>query len=68
MGVANSFKRAKGWRSLTEMIVDRADREPGLTAIAVNDRFLFNAAAYYGRDYFGHVGAPPLTIDRKSVV
>lgn len=62
MGVANSFKRAKGWRSLTEMIVDRADREPGLTAIAVNDRFLFNAAAYYGRDAWAEGGLPPLVM------
>jgi len=27
----------------------------------VNNRFLFNALAYYGRDYFGRPGSPPLT-------
>jgi hypothetical protein len=62
MGVSNSFKRAKGWRAMTEMILERADREPGLTAIAVNDRFLFNAAAYYGRKAFTAGGLPPLTM------
>jgi hypothetical protein len=30
-----------------------------LTAVAVQDRFTFNAAAYYGRDAFGH-DLPPL--------
>ena len=34
-------------------------REPGLTAIAVNNRFLFYALAYYGRDDWA-TGAPPL--------
>ena len=37
-----------------------ADR--GLSAIAVDDRFLFNTLAYYGRDFFARPGAPPLTI------
>ncbi|HMP62182.1 MAG TPA: 4-amino-4-deoxy-L-arabinose transferase, partial [Phenylobacterium sp.] len=30
------------------------------SAIAVDDRFLFNAAAYYGRDYFARADAAPL--------
>jgi 4-amino-4-deoxy-L-arabinose transferase-like glycosyltransferase len=60
MGVANSFKRAKGWSTISEMLLDRARREPGLTAIAVNDRFLFNALAYYGRDAFDDPSTPPL--------
>ena len=62
VGLSNSFKRAKGWEQLTEQIGERALREPkgSLTAVAVNDRFLFNAAAYYGRDYFGRNGEPPL--------
>lgn len=64
VGLANSFKRAKGWEQTTEQIVERALREPagGLTAIAVNDRFLFNAAAYYGRDFFALPGQPPLVM------
>jgi len=58
MSVSNSFKRARGWSQATEAIVERARLEPGLTAVAVDDRFLFNAAAYYGRDYFGREGPP----------
>jgi len=60
MGMSNSFKRARGWSQTVDAIVNRARREPGLTAVAVDDRFLFNTAAYYGRDYFGRPGSPPL--------
>ena len=62
VGLSNAFKRAKGWEQMTEAIANRALREPAgsLSAVAVNDRFLFNAAAYYGRDYFGKDGEPPL--------
>lgn len=58
-GLANGLKRARGWSQTTELILDRAEREPGLTAIAVNNRFLFYAMSYYGRDRLGF-GAPPL--------
>lgn len=64
-GLSNSLKRARGWESLTQALVRRADTEMvngGVTAVAVDDRFLFNVAAYYGRDFFGQPGAPPLTI------
>ncbi len=49
-GLANGLKRARGWDEITRLILDRADAEPGLTAIAVNNRFLFYSMAYYGRD------------------
>ncbi|MBU2150997.1 MAG: 4-amino-4-deoxy-L-arabinose transferase, partial [Alphaproteobacteria bacterium] len=49
-GLANGLKRARGWSQTTDQILDRAQREPGLTAIAVNNRFLFYAVSYYGRD------------------
>lgn len=64
IGMANAFKRAKGWSQITERLIDRAERERGrgLSAIALNDRFLYNAAAYYGRDYFGAPGSPPLVM------
>jgi 4-amino-4-deoxy-L-arabinose transferase-like glycosyltransferase len=62
LGVSNSFKRAKGWAAITDRIVERAQLSGPYTAVAVNDRFLFNAAAYYGRDYFGSPGAPPLVM------
>ncbi len=58
MGASNSFKRARGWEGGVQAIIERARIEPGLTAVAVDDRFLFNAAAYYGRDYFGREGPP----------
>ncbi|HEX7886647.1 MAG TPA: 4-amino-4-deoxy-L-arabinose transferase, partial [Phenylobacterium sp.] len=58
-GLANGLKRARGWSQTTSLILDRAEREPGLTAIAVNNRFLFYAMSYYGRDRLGF-GAPPL--------
>jgi hypothetical protein len=47
-----------------QAIIERAREEQalhgGLTAVAVDDRFLYNVAAYYGRDYFGTPAAPPL--------
>jgi len=60
-GVANSFKRAKGWSQLTEIVLDRAEveRGGGLSAIAVNNRFLYFAMSYYGRDRLPYL--PPLT-------
>ncbi|MGR4865390.1 ArnT family glycosyltransferase [Caulobacter sp. LARHSG274] len=64
MGMANSFKRARGWDQTVQAIIGRAREEQalhgGLTAVAVDDRFLFNVVAYYGRDYFGTPAAPPL--------
>ncbi len=69
IGVANSFKRAKGWKAQVETIIARAQLEQAntpLDAVVVDDRFLFNAAAYYGRDYFGQNGAPPLKMWRHE--
>lgn len=62
LGLSNSFKRAKGWAAVSDRIIERAQDGGPYTAVAVNDRFLFNAAAYYGRDYFGTPGAPPLVM------
>lgn len=63
LGAANSFKRAKGWQETTQIILDRAEVEAGagLSAIAVNNRFLYYSMAYYGRDVLGRPGVPPLT-------
>lgn len=62
IGLSNAFKRAKGWEALTERIVERtlAEGYRGVSAVAVDDRFVFNAAAYYGRDFFALPGSPPL--------
>jgi 4-amino-4-deoxy-L-arabinose transferase-like glycosyltransferase len=56
-GMANAFKRARGWAQTTDAVLSRAAREPQLSAIAVNNRFLFYALSYYGR----HDVRPPLT-------
>lgn len=64
-GLANSFKRARGWSSSTAAVLARAESERragGLSAIAVDDRFLFNAMTYYGRRWFAEPGAVPLTM------
>lgn len=58
-GLSNGLKRARGWAETTQVILDRAEREPGLSAIAVNNRFLYYAVSYYGRDRLGQ-GSPPL--------
>ena len=62
IGAGNSFKRAKGWEAMTQSLTDRARQEPDLTAVAVDDRFLFNAAAYYGRRAWAEPGFPPLVM------
>lgn len=65
LGRSNDIKRARGWKQMAEQVVQRAQVEQingGLSAIAVDDRFLFNALAYYGRDYIGTPDAPPLAI------
>lgn len=62
IGAGNSFKRVKGWEAMTHSLTARARQEPGLTAVAVDDRFLFNAAAYYGRAAWAEPGFPPLVM------
>jgi 4-amino-4-deoxy-L-arabinose transferase-like glycosyltransferase len=61
VGLSNALKGVRGGRELTAMIVGRAEAQPPtapLTAIAIDDRELFNLAAYYGRGYFGQAGPP----------
>jgi 4-amino-4-deoxy-L-arabinose transferase-like glycosyltransferase len=62
VGAGNALKRARGWRATTDAVMARASAEPGLTAIAVDDRFLFNAFSYYGRERLAAPTAPPLTM------
>ena len=59
-GVGNAFKRARGWRQETAVIKARARAASiggPLSAIAVDDRFLFNALSYYARDEAGRPAA-----------
>ena len=63
LGAANSLKRARGWSQTAEAVVRRArvEEPAGLSAIAVNNRFLYYALAYYGRAYLREPLAPKLT-------
>jgi 4-amino-4-deoxy-L-arabinose transferase-like glycosyltransferase len=63
MGLANSFKRARGWEAVDALVVAeaRALGPTSLSAIAVDDRFTFNALAYYGRRDWPQ-GAPALSM------
>jgi len=61
VGLANALKRLRGWREMAEQFVQQGQIEAlagPLTAAAVDDRFLFNEMAYYGRNYFGGTGPP----------
>lgn len=62
-GGSNSLKRLRGWSAAAKLVTDRAkiEEDYGLSSVAVNNRFLYYALAYYGRDYFRQPGAPPLT-------
>jgi 4-amino-4-deoxy-L-arabinose transferase-like glycosyltransferase len=72
LGFANSFKRARGWAATAQMI-ETAARDAGtpLCAIAADDRFLFNAMAYYARSRDGTpaaaLGAPLRMWVREAV-
>ena len=63
-GLSNGFKRVRGWDQTVQAIIERVREEQALrgplSAVTMDDRFAYNAAAYYGRDYFGQPGAPPL--------
>ncbi|THD60426.1 glycosyltransferase family 39 protein [Phenylobacterium sp.] len=62
LGQANAVKRARGWDQTADIIVRKARAEgpAGLSAIAVNNRFLYYSLAYYGRAYFREPLAAPL--------
>jgi 4-amino-4-deoxy-L-arabinose transferase-like glycosyltransferase len=64
LGQSNSLKRARGWDQTAEIVIRkvRAEQVGGLSAVAVNNRFLYYSLAYYGRSYFGHPLAAPLKI------
>jgi 4-amino-4-deoxy-L-arabinose transferase-like glycosyltransferase len=59
LGLDNAFKRARGWDATTTAVTARAGSERW-TAVTTDDRFLFNAMAYYGRDFWKRPDAPPL--------
>ena len=62
-GLGNTLKRAQGWRATADRVHawrDAAQAGGPVTAVAVDDRFVFNALAYYGRAWIAVPGAPPL--------
>jgi hypothetical protein len=61
IGLSNALKGVRGGREQAELIVGRARAEQlagPLTAVAIDERELFNLVAYYGRGYFGQDGPP----------
>ena len=59
LGLDNSAKRARGWEAMSRAVEARV-ATGGWTAVTTDDRFLFNALAYYARDLWGRPGAPAL--------
>ena len=63
VGLGNSLKRAQGWAATAQAARrwrDAAQAGGPVTALAVDDRFAFNALSYYGRTWVAAPGAPPL--------
>ena len=62
-GNGRRLARVRGW-DVTAALVTGAARSAqahgGLTAVAAEDRYMFNALAYYGRRYFETPGSAPL--------
>jgi 4-amino-4-deoxy-L-arabinose transferase-like glycosyltransferase len=62
-GNGRRLARVRGW-DVTAALVTGAARSAqahgGLSAVAVEDRYMFNALAYYGRGYFEAKGSAPL--------
>jgi len=53
IGMANAFKRARGWEATTSHVRDafaRSDNGEAFVAVAVDNRLLFHELEYYSRD------------------
>lgn len=61
-GLGGSFKRVRGWETGAERVLVAAEALGPGTVVAADDRFLYNALAYYGRDRLSAEGAPELTM------
>jgi 4-amino-4-deoxy-L-arabinose transferase-like glycosyltransferase len=59
-GNGRRLQRLRGWAETSAIVTGAARRMPGLGAVAVEDRYLFNELAYYGRGYFAAPGSAPL--------
>ncbi len=61
-GFGRRLARQRGWAETARLVTSTAGAQTGLTAIAVEDRYLFNELAYYGRAALAVPGAPPLRV------
>ncbi len=64
-GNGRRLSRVRGWDVTAALVTGAARAEApsgGLSAVAVEDRYMFNALAYYGRGYFQGRGSAPLRI------
>jgi 4-amino-4-deoxy-L-arabinose transferase-like glycosyltransferase len=59
-GFARRFNRIRGWDQVAAGVGRVVKAEAGLTAVVVDDRYMFNEIAYYGRGWLAEPGAPPL--------
>ncbi|MGC1301267.1 MAG: 4-amino-4-deoxy-L-arabinose transferase, partial [Caulobacteraceae bacterium] len=58
VGLANSFKRARGWEAVAALVDAQAARVGPVSSIAVDDRFTYNALAYYRRNAMAEDATP----------
>ncbi len=62
-GNGRRLARVRGWDVTAALVTGgarSAQAHGGLSAVAVEDRYMFNALAYYGKAYFEAPGAAPL--------
>ena len=62
-GNGRRLARVRGWDTTAALVTAAAHSSQahgGLSAVAVEDRYMFNALAYYGRGYFQAPGSAPL--------
>ena len=68
VGLSKALRGVRGGREITQLIANRAETEQmfsPLSAVAIDERELFNLVAYYGRDQWGR-SLPPLTAWRSG--
>jgi 4-amino-4-deoxy-L-arabinose transferase-like glycosyltransferase len=59
-GNGRRLGRVRGWAETAGVVTAAAKSAGGLSAVAAEDRYMFNELAYYGRGYLDAPGAPPL--------
>jgi hypothetical protein len=58
VGLANSFKRARGWEAVAALAEAQLPKAGPVVAVATDDRFTYNALAYYRRQAIAGGAAP----------